>query len=106
MSGHDLVDFAVDHARTRGAAYAEARYEHQTQEQFILKNGILDALYVGEDQGVGVRVLVKGSLGFAATNALTKADFRATVDDAIKGARASSRRTPITFAKEDAVEMD
>ncbi|MGQ0797028.1 MAG: TldD/PmbA family protein, partial [Methanobacteriota archaeon] len=46
------------------------------------------------------------SLGFAATNALTKADVRATVGDAIKGARASSRRTPITFATEDAVEMD
>ena len=43
----DLVDFAVDHARTKGATYAEARFEKQEPENFILKNGVLDALYVG-----------------------------------------------------------
>ncbi len=102
MDEADLVDFAVDYAQTRGASYAEARYEHQDQEEFILKNGVLDALYVGEDQGIGVRVLVKGNLGFAATNAMTKAEMRGTVDDAIRGARSSSRRTPISFAPEDA----
>jgi len=102
----DLVDYAVDYARQKRVAYAEARYEHQTQEQFILKNGVLDAVFVGEDQGVGVRVLVKGSLGFAATNTLTKPEVRATVDDAVKVAKASARKTPITFAQEDAVETE
>ena len=104
MTQLDLVDFAVDYARTKGATYAEVRYEHQSQEQFILKNGVLDALFVGEDQGVGVRVLAKGSLGFAATNLLTKVDVRATVDDALTIARASKRKTPITFAEEKAVD--
>ena len=45
----DLVDFAVDQARSKGATYAEARYEKQDPENFILKNGVLDALYVGHD---------------------------------------------------------
>lgn len=98
----DFVDFAVDYARQKGASYAEARYEHQNQEQFILKNGVLDALYVGEDQGIGVRALANGGLGFAATNLLTKADVRATVDSAVKIAKASGRKTPISFASEDA----
>ena len=102
MLDTDLVDFAVDHARTKGATYAEARYEHQDQESFILKNGALDALYVSEDQGIGVRVLVKGALGFAATNLLTKPEVRATVDAALKAARTSKRKTPITFAQEQA----
>src|SRR5439155_18063690 len=53
----DLANFALDYATTKGVSYAEARYEHQEQENFILKNGVLDALYVGQDRGVGVRVL-------------------------------------------------
>ncbi len=104
--GNDLVDFAVDYAMKKGATYAEARYEHQEQENFILKNGVLDALYVGQDRGVGVRVLANGALGFAATNMRTKSDVRAIVDDAIKGAKASRRRTKITFAHEDAITMN
>jgi len=103
MPDTDLVDFAVDYARKKGAAYAEARFERQNQENFILKNGVLDALYVGEDQGIGVRVLAKGSLGFAATNLLTKADARSAVDLAIRAARASRRKDPISFAREESV---
>ena len=99
----DLVDYAVEYARQRGATYAEARFERQEPEQFILKNGTLDALYVGADRGIGVRVLAKGSLGFAATNSLSKTDVKAVVDDAVKIAKASRRTTPITFAQEEAV---
>ncbi len=100
---HDLVDFAVEYARQKGATYAEARFERQEPEQFILKNGTLDALYVGADRGIGVRVLAKGSLGFAATNSLAKADVRGIVDDAVRIAKASHRRTPIVFASEEAL---
>src|SRR3990172_612482 len=72
----DLVDFSVDHARSRGASYAEARYERQDPENFILKNGVLDALYVGQDRGIGVRGLVDGALRVAATNPLSQPDAR------------------------------
>ena len=99
----DLVDFAVEYARQKGASYAEARFERQEPEQFILKNGTLDALYVGADRGIGVRVLANGSLGFAATNTLSKADVRTIVDDAVKIAKASRRKTPITFAQDEAI---
>ena len=102
----DLVNFAVDEARSKGATYAEARYEKQDPENFILKNGVLDALYVGHDQGIGVRVLVNGALGFAATNSLSKAGVRAIVGDAIKIAKASRRKTKITFAQEDSIAMN
>src|SRR2546429_6928811 len=102
----DLVNVAVDEARSKGAAYAEARYEKQDPENFILKNGVLDALYVGHDQGIGVRVLVNGALGFAATNSLSKAGVRAIVGDAIKIAKASRRKTKITFAQEDSIAMN
>jgi TldD protein len=99
----DLVDYAVDYGRQRGATYAEARFERQEPEQFILKNGTLDALYVGADRGIGVRVLAKGGLGFAATNTLTKASVKAVVDDAVRIAKAAKRTSPITFAGEEAI---
>ena len=103
MADLDLVDFAVDYAREKGASYAEARYEHQIEEQFILKNSVLDALYHGEDSGIGVRVLAKGGLGFAATNAMTRTDVKALVEDAVKIAKAAHRKDPISFAPEEPV---
>ena len=103
---HEFVDYAVEYARRKGATYAEARFERQEPEQFILKNGTLDALYVGADRGIGVRVLAKGSLGFAATNTLSKAEVKATVDDALRGAKSSKRKTPITFAQEEAITAE
>ena len=103
MADLDLVDFAVDYAREKGASYAEARYEHQIEEQFILKNSVLDALYFGEDSGIGVRALAGGGLGFAATNAMTKTDVKLLVDDAVKIAKAAHRKDPISFAPEEPV---
>src|SRR5256712_1551105 len=103
MADLDLVDFAVDYARQKGASYAEARYEHQTNEDFILKNSVLDALYFGEDTGIGVRVLANGGLGFGATNSMVKGDVKALVDDTVKIAKAAHRKDPIVFPAEKAV---
>src|SRR5438093_10874523 len=102
----DLANFAIDYATKKGVSYAEARYEHQEQENFILKNGVLHALYVGQDRGVGVRVLVNGAIGFAATNLRTKSAVRAIVGDAIKAAKASRRTPKMTFAHRHAIEMN
>ncbi len=103
MPETDLVDFAVDYARQKGATYAEARWERQQREEFLLKNGVLDALLVNDDAGIGVRVLAGGGLGFAATNSVAKADIKAVVDDAVRMARSAGRKHPIEFAREDAV---
>src|SRR5207249_8401024 len=45
-------------------------------------------------------------LGLAATNSLSKDGVRAIVDDAIKIAKASRRKTKITFAQEDSIAMN
>ena len=103
MGDTDLVDFAVDYARTKGAAYAEARYEQHFREAFILKNGVVDFVENSEDEGIGVRVLAGGSLGFSCTNTLTKAEVRGIVDGAVRTAKATKRKDPIVFAPEPAV---
>jgi len=103
MSEVDLVDFAVDYAQRKGAAYAEARYEQHASEAFVLKNGVVDVLEYGDDAGIGVRVLAGGSLGFSCTNTLTRAEVRAVVDDAVRTAKATKRKDPIKFVPEPAV---
>src|SRR3972149_6922470 len=103
MTEQDLAEFAVDHARKKGAAYAEARYEQQSSETFGVKSGIRDALAYGDDEGIGVRVLAGGPLGFAATNIMTKGEVRAAVEDAVGSAKGTKRKDPISFAPEPAV---
>src|SRR2546427_2053192 len=103
MTETELVDFAVEYAQKKGATYAEARYEQQASETVVLKNGVVDALNYGDDAGVGVRVLAGGSLGFSATNLMTKTDVRAIVDNAVRIAKAAKRKDPIVFAHEPAV---
>src|SRR2546428_12315477 len=97
MADLDLVDFAVDYARQKGASYAEARYEHQTNEDFILKNSVLDALYFGEDAGIGVRVLANGGLGFGATNSMGKGGVKDLVGETVKIEKAAHRKDAIVF---------
>ena len=102
----DLVDFAVEHARSKGATYAEARFEQQTNEDFVVRGGIVDALDSTESRGIGVRVLAGGSLGFTATNLLTRSDVREITERAIALARGAKRKKPVKFAQEPAVTAD
>src|SRR5574342_248399 len=103
MADPDLVDFAVELAQKKGATYAEARFEQQASETFVLKNGVVDSLIYGDDAGIGIRVLAGGAPGFAATNGKSKADVRASVEDAVRIAKATKRKDPIVFAPEPAV---
>ncbi|MEE8232209.1 MAG: DNA gyrase modulator, partial [Thermoplasmata archaeon] len=102
----DLVEWAVEEARNRGASYAEARYEAQRQEQFLLKNGNLDVLFNGNDRGIGIRVLFDGALGFAAGNDVTREGTRTLVEDAIAIAKSGSRKQKIVFTEEPGVEAE
>ncbi len=101
MPDEELTHFAVDYARQKGAEYADARFEHQVYNQSILKNGVIDVLYSREDEGIGVKVLAKGGIGFASTNALTRGEVKETVDRAVKTARSAARKSPLVFARED-----
>ncbi len=87
----DLVEFAVDCARSMGAEYAEARMQRDFRESIILKNGVLETSAFEEERGLSVRVLVDGSLGFASTNTLRKRDIERSVRQAFKMAKSASK---------------
>ena len=69
---HEIADFAIKYASSLGASYAEARLEHVEADAFVSKNGVLEASGFDTSQGMGVRFIIKNTLGFVSTNLLEK----------------------------------
>ncbi len=99
----DLAHFAIDYARKIGASYADARLERSAVNGFVLKNGVPQASGFDLISGIGVRVVVKGTLGFASTNNLEKGSIKAIVERAAKvTAAASGIGEKVKFSREKA----
>ena len=86
----DLLDGAVETARLRGAAYADARHVHRLDESLVVRTGRVEAAASGESEGVGIRVLVDGAWGFAATASVDREEVGRTAARAVEIARASA----------------
>jgi TldD protein len=82
---------ALDAASAAGASYADCRVINKTVQRLIVKNGVVAAVELFEDEGVGVRVIVDGAWGFAAVDALDGPSVEAAARHAVQIARASAR---------------
>ena len=98
----DLLQYAVDYARSLGASYAEARYHSHKSFGITSRNGLLVSSGSSISRGVGVRVVVEGSLGFASTNKIDRESLKNTVEKAVNIARSSSKilKVKILFSRE------
>jgi TldD protein len=90
----ELCERAVDLAIRAGASYADARIVERATESLQVKNGKVEALQSESDLGLGVRVLVEGAWGFAASADLGGADVQKIAEDAVRLARASALTSP------------
>jgi len=86
----ELVQQALDTARARGAAYADARAQKTRTQGLVVKNGRVGSISESEGMGVGVRVIAAGSWGFASTHDLSKEGIDAAAARAVAIARASA----------------
>ena len=86
----DLTDRALDTATARGAAYADVRVVRRLEESITVKTGRVEGVASGESEGFGVRVLVDGAWGFAASHILTTAEADRVAAEAVRIARASA----------------
>ncbi|MHB8399794.1 MAG: TldD/PmbA family protein [Candidatus Limnocylindrales bacterium] len=86
----DLTDRALDTAARRGAAYADVRIVRRLDESISVKSGRVEGVSSGESEGFGVRVLVDGAWGFAASNRLETAEIDRVAAEAVRIARASA----------------
>jgi len=86
----DVALRALDTARMRGASYADVRIVEFKSESVTARNNAVEGLVVDESLGFGVRVIVDGYWGFAASNKMTTAEADRVAAEAVKIARASS----------------
>ena len=91
MAMDDLVTRAMDLAAVKGAAYSDVRLVETNQERFVVRTGVVDTLSNDESQGIGVRVLVNGSWGFASTNILSPDEVDRITSLAVEIAQAAAQ---------------
>jgi TldD protein len=97
----DAVRQAVEVARAAGADYADARWVAEDNESLTVKNQEMEGIDRSASDGLGVRVLVGGYWGFAATaRSEDPAELERAARLAVEIARAASRlpREPVRLA--------
>ncbi len=101
----ELTRRAVEVATAGGADYADARFVAQDEETITVKNQEMEGIDRSSSEGIGIRVLVDGYWGFAATARTTEPDIDRTARLAVEIARAASRlpRDPVRLAEVEPV---
>jgi len=87
----ELADRALNAAQLAGASYADARIVESRSQLIEVKNRRPTALQEGSELGFGVRVIVDGAWGFAATAGSDMTDAERCAALACRIARASAR---------------
>ena len=98
----DILSLAVDHARSMGASYSEARYHRIEYRILTLRGDRLVSTTNRVSEGVGVRVIYNGSLAFSSTSIIDREAIINTTSKAISRVRttASLMRRKITMSPE------
>ncbi|MCG3222345.1 MAG: TldD/PmbA family protein [Candidatus Heimdallarchaeota archaeon] len=105
---YDLVEKAIEEGNKLGAKYIEARLVKTSLNTSILKNGVPELGGIIRTNGIGIRVLKNGGLGFASFNEMTKDEMKIAVAFATKMAEATGekRGKKIVFSDEEIHEAD
>ncbi|MCE7735447.1 MAG: TldD/PmbA family protein [Candidatus Heimdallarchaeota archaeon] len=98
----DLMAFTLEKAQSQGVQYADVKWMQRSAILLSVKNEIVETNTQSKNQGIGVKILVDGGYGFAATNILTKEALEKTAKRAFRVAKASGRtmKKPIELAEE------
>jgi TldD protein len=96
----DLARSAVNYSTSLGSTYAEARVQKDLGNSTFMKNGKPQFSGFLRETGIGIRLIINGSLGFASTNNLTQEAIKDTILSAASMARvsATSMKKPIRLS--------
>ncbi len=86
----DLTNRALDTATALGASYADVRVIRRIEESINIKSTRVEGVQSGETEGFGVRVLVDGGWGFAASHHLSTGEADRVAAEAVRIGRASA----------------
>jgi len=87
---HQLADVAIKLAKKLGATYADIRINRYRSESIFTREQRVQNVSRSQNFGFGVRVLVKGAWGFAASPFVTAESVRRITAQAIDIARANA----------------
>ena len=93
MSFEALAARALDTASSRGADYADIRFENVRSERIEARNGVVATLSDTSSRGYGIRALVDGAWGFAASSDISDAGVDRAAARAVEIARAGAAVT-------------
>jgi len=94
----DILMSVRDRAVQLGADFADVRLVSDDRTHMSRQDGQTDRMSSGTSMGLGVRILHKGSWGFASTSIVDKETARSCLDDAIAAARLAPPATGIELA--------
>jgi TldD protein len=96
----ELADVALNTAKSKGASYADVRIGRYLNQAVVTRETRVLNVANAESYGVGIRVIVNGCWGFAATNNVTKDGMAKTAERAVAVAKANSKigGTPVQLA--------
>ncbi|NII29763.1 TldD/PmbA family protein [Pseudoflavitalea sp. X16] len=87
----ELADVALNAARAKGASYADVRIGRYLRQFVSTRDKRVQGVANTENYGVGIRVLVNGAWGFAATHTVTKDAIAKAAEQAVGVAKANAR---------------
>jgi TldD protein len=85
-----LADISLNTARKLGVTYADIRINRYRNEFIATREQQVQNVSRGQNFGFGVRVLYKGTWGFASSRSVTPEDVRRITQQAVEIARANS----------------
>lgn len=98
----DFAKYALEVVSAEKVDYADVRLRTTKEERITTFNDVLRGLVNTDETGIGIRVLVNGRWGFAATPYLTKDEIEKTVKKAVSIAKAAAivSQKPIILTKD------
>jgi TldD protein len=86
----ELALLALDAARSAGASYADVRFTRNRTQALTTREQRVQGLVDNDTMGFGVRTLVNGAWGFAASRDISRNEVARVAQQAVQQARANS----------------
>ncbi|MCS7365047.1 MAG: TldD/PmbA family protein [archaeon GB-1867-035] len=85
----NLMEKLIGKAEKLGASYVDVRYQENESEVILVENKILKSYTSRKRSGIGIRVIVDKSLGYASTSKINGESLEQILREAVKIARVS-----------------
>ncbi|MHA2024789.1 MAG: TldD/PmbA family protein [Candidatus Thorarchaeota archaeon] len=93
--GKDLAEYCIEFGTKLGGKYVEARYVKEISSGLTYRNSQPVSGGFTPSEGIGVRILVEGSMGFASFDRLEKEKAEESISAAYRMAKNAKRKEPI-----------